>query len=248
MKTYWHNHPETIDQLAAQYALGTLHGAARRRFEALQKTRPDMHRAVWTWHQRLQGLLLAEKPMDVPAGQWDQLENRLFGRAQGAQNAAKPWWLRWFEPISAGALALGLMLGVVVMPLWEAMQGGAMQTQLPESYVGVLATADGKPGLIVSSLRKGMTVDLKQLADVPVATGKTLYLWSIDKNGKVQGIGPVPTGKFVSAPLPQVAEQLFFPAVELAVTVEPQQTTPSVPSGAYVYRGLCGKLWKLPGT
>jgi anti-sigma-K factor RskA len=245
MKTCWHNHPETIDQLAAQYALGTLRGSARKRFEALLQTRPDMGRAVWVWHQRLQGLLLSEEPVDVPAGQWDQLEARLFGQVQ---NAIKPWWTRWFAPIPAGALALGLMLGVVIMPLWEATHGGASQTQLPESYVGVLATADGKPGLIVSSLRKGMTVDLKQLADVPVPPGGTLYLWSIDKNGKVQGIGPVPTGKFVSASLPQVAEQLFFPAVELAVTVEPQQTTPSQPSGAFVYRGLCGKLWKLPGT
>ena len=38
MKTYWHQHPETIDRLAAEYALGTLHGSARLRFEALQKT------------------------------------------------------------------------------------------------------------------------------------------------------------------------------------------------------------------
>lgn len=248
MKSYWHNHPETIDQLAAQYALGTLHGPARRRFEALQTARPDIHRAVWTWHEQLQGTLLAEKPLNVPAAQWDQLEARLFGQTQAVQNAVKPWWARLFAPIPAGALMLGLMLGTVVMPLWETMHGGAPQTQLPESYVGVLATADGKPGLIVSSLRKGMTVDLKQLVGVPVAPDASLYLWSIDKNGKVQGIGPVPNGKFVSAPLPQVAEQLFFPAVELAVSVEPKQTTPSQPSGAFVYRGLCGKLWKLPGT
>lgn len=250
MKTYWHSHPDTLDRLAAQYALGTLHGPARHRFEVLQQTRPDIHRAVWRWHTQLQGLLLAEKPLAVPAGQWEQLESRLFGGPAKAQPGARqPWWVRWFGPIPVGALALGLMLGTVVVPLWETLHGGgAPATELPESYVGVLATADGQPGLIVSSLRKGLRVDLKQLAGVPVPPGHTLYLWSIDKNGQVQGIGPIPNGKFVSTHLSQTAEALFFPAVELAVSVEAKDQKPGQPGGSFVYRGLCGKLWKLPGT
>ena len=248
MKTYWHQHPETIDRLAAEYALGTLHGSARLRFEALQKTRPDIHRAVWAWHEHLQGMLVSEKPMDTPAGQWNQLESRLFGPGPTSKSATRPGWMRWFGPIPAGSLALGLLLGTVIMPIWESLHGGAAQTQLPESYVGVLATADNKPGLIISSLRKGMTLDIKQLVAVPVSPENTLYLWTIDKDGKVQGIGPVPSGKFTSAALPQEAEKLFFTAVELAVSVEPKQSQPTQPSGAFVYRGLCGKLWKLPGT
>ncbi len=247
MKTYWHSHPETIDRLAAEYALGTLRAGARHRFETLQKTRPDLHRAVWAWHQQLQGMLVPGKPMDVPAGQWDQIESRLFGAAPAAQ-AAKPWWARWFAPIPASTLALGLALGVVVVPVWEAMQGSTVQTQLPESYVGVLATTDQQPGLIVSSLRKGTTVDIKQITAVPVPPDTTLYLWSINKDGKVHPIGPVPGGKFVSVELPMEAEKIFFSAVELAVSVEPKQAKPAQPSGAFVYRGLCGKLWKLPGT
>lgn len=245
MKTYWHHHPETIDRLAAEYALGTLRGGAQRRFEVLEKTRPDIHRAVWAWHEHLQGMLVAEKPMDVPAGQWDQLETRLFGPPK---TATKPAWMRWFGPIPAGSLALGLLLGTVIMPVWESLHGGAAQTQLPESYVGVLATADNKPGLIVSSLRKGLTLDIKQLLAVSVSPEETLYLWTIDKDGKVQGIGPVPSGKFVSVALPQESEKLFFTAVELAVSVEPKNGQPKQPGGAFVYRGLCGKLWKLPGT
>jgi len=248
MKTYWYHHPETIDRLAAEYCLGTLHGAARSRFEDLMQSRPDIHRAVWAWHDKLAGLLLAEQPVAASAGQWDRLETRLFTKPGPAQGSTSLWWKRWFAPIPAGALALGLLLGTVIVPLWQALHGSASETQLPESYVGVLATADGKPGLIVSSLRKGKTVDLKQLAAVAVAPRQSLYLWSIDKNGKVQGIGPIPGGNFSSAALPEVAEQLFFAAVELAVSVEPKDQNPSQPSSAFVYRGLCGKLWKLPGT
>lgn len=249
MKSYWHHHPETLDRLAAEYSLSTLGGEALRRFESLLLQRPELHRRVWAWHERLGGLLIAEKPLAVPIEQWQQIEARLFGVGPSpapVSSADRLGWLRWFAPVPAAALALGLMLGTVLVPLWNAIDGPASLTQLPESYVGVLATADGKPGLIVSSLRKGLTVDLKQLAPVAVASGASLYLWSIDKSGKVRGIGPVPYGTFVSARLPQAAEHLFFYAIELAVSVEPQGVHPDRPSGPFVYRGLCGKLWRLP--
>jgi anti-sigma-K factor RskA len=110
--------------------------------------------------------------------------------------------------------------------------------------VGVLATAQGQPGLIVSSLRKGRTVDIKQVAPVDVPSGQTLYLWRIDKAGAVAAVGPLPTGKFTHLALDEPAEKVFFPAVELAVSLEPSGARPAAPSLPYVYRGLCGKLWR----
>ncbi len=47
--------------------------------------------------------------------------------------------------------------------------------------------------------------------------------------------------------LPRPAEDLFAQAVELGVTLEAQGGTPAAPSATgYVYRGLCGKLWRVP--
>jgi anti-sigma-K factor RskA len=46
-------HPELIEHLAAQYALGTLTPRARRRFEALLPRRPDLLAAVQRWNARL---------------------------------------------------------------------------------------------------------------------------------------------------------------------------------------------------
>jgi anti-sigma-K factor RskA len=143
-----------------------------------------------------------------------------------------------------------LLMGSVAPALWQQLQPGTdqprEQTQLPESYVGVLATADGKPGLIVSSLRRGRVVDFKRLAPVDVPPGQVLYLWSLDAKGDAQPIAALPQGGFVSLPLQQPAEALFQRAVELAVSLEPAGTTPAKPGSAYVYRGLCGKLWPVP--
>lgn len=245
MKTYWHHHPQTVDRIAAEHALGTLAAPARRRLDALMRQRPDIAQAVGSWHERLGGVLVAQTPLPIQPSGWDRLEARLFAQASRSPSAKAAWWSRWLSPVPAGALAMGLLLGSVLGPMWEATRSGP---QLPESYVGVLAGASGQPGLIVSSLRKGRTVDFKQLTPVDVPAGKVLFLWTIDKTGGVRPVSTLPVGRFVSVPLPQAAEDIFFPAVELAVSVETAGATPQKPTGPFVYRGLCGKLWKLPGT
>lgn len=244
MTTYWHQNPQTVDRIAAEYALGTLAAPARRRLEALMRQRRDVSQAVASWHERLGGVLAAQPPLPIRPSSWDQLEKRLFTQASRTAPAKVPWWSRWLSPVPAGALAMGLLLGAVLGPMWEASHSGP---QLPESYVGVLANANGQPGLVVSSLRKGRTVDLKQLSPVVVPAGQVLFLWTIDKAGGVHPVSALPVGKFVSVSLPQAAEDIFFPAVELAVSVEAAGVAPQKPTGPFVYRGLCGKLWKLPG-
>lgn len=249
MKTYWHQHPETVDRLAAQYALGTLHAAARRRFETLMRDRQDIAQAVWSWHDTLSGALVSQSPLPVDPKQWHRLEHRLFAPtaespSQTTQRA--PWWSRWFAPLPSGMLAFGLTLGLALPTLLHTWQSETPSTQLPESYVGVLATSTGQPGLIVSSLRKGLLVDIKQQVPVQVPSGQTLYLWVIDQAGQAHAIAPIPSGHFVSVRLKQPAETTFQTATELAVSLEPQGLAPAQPSGPFVYRGLCGKIWKPP--
>lgn len=246
MKPTWKDHPQALERLAGEYALGTLQGAARRRFESVMRQRPDVAAAVHAWHERLGRLLAAQAPLPVSEDAWPRLEARLFGSpARQVADEPKPWYRRWLGAIPAGALAMGVFLGVMLAPLLEATR---RDSQLPESYVGVLADPAGTPGLIVSSLRRGSTVDLKVLSPVDVPAGKTLFLWTLDQAGVPRPVAPVPQGKFVSLKLSQPAEEIFFSAVELAVSIESVGVQPSAPSGPYVYRGLCGKLWRLPGT
>ena len=238
----WYQHHTTVDRLAAAYVLGTLQGGARRRFESVLDQKTLLRLAVDDWTLRLAPLLTTLPPLEPSRALWKAVAQRT---AVKADSKPQPLWRRIFSTIPAGALAMGVLVGVMAPALWNTQLYGDPQAQLPASYVGVLATADGKPGLIVSSLRHGMSVDIKQVAPVAVPQGMRLYLWRIDAAGKASPLGPIPTGKWVQLPLQEPAEKIFSQAVELGVSLERADSgNPQTPQLPYVYRGLCGKLWK----
>jgi anti-sigma-K factor RskA len=239
----WTQNPSAIDQLAAAYVAGTLRGPARRRFESAMQGRPALVAAVNDWSQRLAPLHRALPAQAPSAALWTRIAQATTSSKAPAV-AALSWWQRLLAPIPAGALALGLLMGMLVPVLWQAHADSQRGMALPDSYVGVLGTAQGQPGLIISSLRKGKVVDIKRVTPVELPPGQTLYLWRIDKAGVITAVAPLPDGPFTHLTLSEPAEQVFFPAVELAVSLEPVGTQPAAPTTPFVYRGLCGKLWR----
>jgi anti-sigma-K factor RskA len=242
MNPRWH------DALASEYVLGTLHGRARARFRQLLRDDPALQARVAFWERELMPMA---SPLSVAAPSdkvWQGIAARVAPRDR-AKEAPQSWWTRWFSTPALGSLAAGLFLGVSAALVGPTLLGGGAadvsETQLPESYVGVLARADGRTGMIVSSRRHGTVMDLKRVLPVPVDAGQTLFLWVIEADGTTRPIGPVPQGSFVQVPLPQTSEKLFASAVELALSVEPAAAAPVLPSGPFVYRGLCGKLWRV---
>jgi anti-sigma-K factor RskA len=237
--------PELRDRLAAEYVLGTLHGRARARLQQLLRDDLLLQARVAFWEQKLM-------PMASPL--WAAAPSAKLWRAIAARvaprEARRPWWARWFEARTLGPLAAGVMLGLTLTLIGPALHEPAVSdtpdSQLPQSYVGVLATADGRTGVIVSSLRHGKVMDVKQVQPVPVPSGHTLYLWAIEANGTMRPIGAVPPGKFVQVALAQTSETLFASATELALSIETVTAAPLLPSTPFIYRGLCGKLWRVP--
>lgn len=243
----WYHHRQTIEALAANYVMGSMSARVRRRLEQVMTRRPEVAQAVSDWADRAMPVALSLPSQPLAPASWTRLSDTLGWQAPGASAPVLPWWRRWLAPIPTGALAMGLLLGTVVPMAWRHEQPGQADMQLPESYVGVLATAQGQPGLIVSSLRRGTVVDLKVVTPVAVPAGQRLILWRIDKAGVTTALGLLPTetaGKILHMTLAEPAEKAFFPAVELAVSLEPGPQPPAAPTQPFVYRGLCGKVWK----
>lgn len=246
--TTWRDHPDLVDLLASAYVSGALQGPARRRFEAVCRQDPSVAANADAWARRLMPLNLIHPPMAPSSATWESIAQRTgtAGPATplaSARGSASSWWQRWLRPIPAAALAIGLLLGNLLPHMWPT-EPATQKTLLPDSYVGVLATPGGKPGLIVSSLRHGRAIEVKQVAATALTDAQELHLWRIDKDGQATSIGPIPNVKFARVALPEPAEKLFFTAVELAVSIESKGSRPAIPSQPYAYRGLCGKLWQ----
>jgi anti-sigma-K factor RskA len=79
--------PPLRDALAAEYVLGALQGAARRRFESLLPAHPALRKAVTEWERRLNRLAVASPSITPPPEVWRGLEQRLF-----PAEPRRSWW------------------------------------------------------------------------------------------------------------------------------------------------------------
>ena len=155
--------PERLDRLAREYALGTLSGGARRRFEQVLRQSPQAERAVAGWQERYAVLAEGLPPMAPRPAVWEGLEQRLF---PSPVKRKVGWW-----PLLGGALA-GVMLCTVVLRLEPGLVGLEPRAEtLPASYVGLLTDAAGTPTLLASSRRHGRQLTVKLLKPLAVPSG-----------------------------------------------------------------------------
>jgi anti-sigma-K factor RskA len=108
------SHPELVDRLAASYALGTLRGGARRRFETLARNNPQLRVAALMWQERFVSMTELQQPETPDPNVWKRIENVIAAEtaasrlraparepAPGLLRRVSAWW-------RAGALAAGV--------------------------------------------------------------------------------------------------------------------------------------------
>ncbi|MEK8032038.1 anti-sigma factor [Ideonella sp. DXS29W] len=219
-------HPPRLEALARDYAVGTLRGRARRRFERVLADSAVARQAVGAWQDRLGRLAEVVPPAKPGAAVWDGIETRLFGGAArpavvqppAAPDRAAPRGRRG-RPIAAGAggigslggrwlgagLAAGLLAGSLLtvaalrwQPPWAARAGlEAAGPGLPASYVGILSDAEGGAMLLASSRRHGQVLTIKWLKPgFQVPDGQVAHLWALPRGGGA----PVAVGALPGGP------------------------------------------------
>ncbi len=239
-----------LQALAREYALGTLHGGARRRFVRLLRESARADQAVLGWQQQLATLAAPVPPLQPSAALWRRIEARLSDAP-----ARDPWWRallsgRWLGGAAAGALA-SLMLVVVVLREQPQLLGlEPAREALPASYVGLLHDSAGQPTLLASSRRHGRVLTVKLLQPLAVPAGRQAVLWALPKDAKDAkdggapfAVGTVPAQGSGSLPLSDSAEKIFFKVQRLGLSFEPAGTLPAAPGSAFVLQGDCVKLW-----
>jgi len=245
--------PERLDLLAREYALGTLAGPARRRFERVLQQAPIAMQAVGRWQERFTVLANGVPAMQPRDHVWRHLERRLFvappptvRAPRGAPSGRFQWLANLLSGRALGGALAGVLLCVLVLRLLPGIVGLEPQADtLPASYVGLLTDAAGKPTVLASSRRQGRVLTVKMLQPVAVPAGKVAQLWALPKDdGAPFPVGVVPGSGSAKLALADTSEKLFFNVPRLAVSIEAAPAKPGdAPSSEFVLTGNCVKMW-----
>lgn len=181
--------------LAAEYVLGTLSGAARRRFEHWLRGDLELVRIVARWDAYLAPLTEVLPELAPPPRVWEALVRRIPALAP-SETPTRGGWLENFVFWRAGAIA---MTAVALVAVGIALYGPQFAprptpTQVVAEAAYVTNFADPKthrPIAVMMIPSRGNEVVLQLVAaDVVVPPGKTLELWT----AKPGGTGMAPAG------------------------------------------------------
>lgn len=255
-------HPERLQALAREHALGTLTGGARRRFERLLHESAAARRALADWQEHFASLAAAVPPLAPRERVWRALQQRLGLAPSAPPPRAESGRRRWLEVRARGGWlggALGLALGGALAGVFVAMVAGTLllranpgwighetlRDELPASYVGLLADSAGQSALLLSSRRHGRVLTAKLLRPLPLPAGRVAVLWAFPKGAAAPfavGTLTVSSGS-AKLPLADTSEKLFFAVERLGVSFEPAGALPAAPGVELVLAGPCVKLW-----
>lgn len=171
-----YQNPEVFERLAMAYALGTLSGRARKRFEALQEQHFYL-RATTEAYERQFASMVELLPEQAPPNRvWDKLEAELdlnLGTEQKAQEEKGSWLNSIFPWLSAGfASVFGAVATVMVLGLHQ-----------PAAYVAKLAPAKGvEVAALAVAAKDDMNISVAMLDSMPVKKGMVPTLWCFSSN------------------------------------------------------------------
>ncbi len=247
------NNPLLMEQLAASYALGTLRGGARRRFEALARGNPTLRAAALIWQSRLSSVAELQ-PQSAPSpAVWKRIENLVQAEkqasamkaARAAAPAASGGWLAslglWRGATAAGALAT--VIAVVTGLNVKQELGGQVEeltarlSAAPEiQYVAVLTDDKASASMLVTFDPKNRRLLLKRVSGFQEQPDKSLELWALPPGAAPRSLGVLSGDPVIRL---TAAGTDIREVPTLAITLEPRGGVPpgSGPTGPVLFKG-----------
>jgi anti-sigma-K factor RskA len=251
--------PELLERLASAYALGTLRGGARRRFETLAREQAPVRAAALLWQTRLASMNeLQTRAVPSPVV-WTRIHNFLQGEKEAAtvrvqrRAGLQPAdgenrlgeWLRslflWRGAAAAGALATvvavvtGLNLRAELGGEVQALQAKLLATPQIE-YVAVLADNTSAASVLVTFDASSQKLTLQRVGSYQEAGDRSLQLWALPPAGSPRSLGVLGQDKFLRL---TAGEGDLREVPTLAISLEPKGGVPSAggPTGPVLFTG-----------
>ena len=257
--------PDLLDRLAASYALGTLRGGARRRFEALARQSATVRAAALIWRERFASMTELQATNQPSANVWKRIENLLDaqpGVAPAKENAMLEKLRRglglWRGAAVAAALAsvAAVVVGVNLsrevatrenqlaqvkqqgtqLAAQNAQLAARMQAMPQIQYVAVLANDQSSPSVLVTFDPKQNMMTFKRVGGYQEGPDKSLQLWALMPSGGPKSLGVLGTQPVMQVP---AAEGEVRQMPMLAVSLEPKGGVPGEggPTGPVLFKG-----------
>jgi anti-sigma-K factor RskA len=219
--------PSLRRALAADYAIGLMPAAARRRFEQLLLEDAALRGELARWQESLASLTEALPEQPVPERVWHGITSRIEPQVLHVPEK-RPFW-NWLRVTAAAcSLVIAVTLGVIY-------------NRDSARYSATLLTANAQPALKVEAHEDYLSVEPLTLAAVD--PGRSLELWAIPADGKPISLGVIPAGGKGRVELSGSQKALIGKPIALAVSLEPKGGSPTgQPTGPVLYQGALAAL------
>jgi anti-sigma-K factor RskA len=213
---------EVVDRLASEYALGTLRGPARRRFERWRASTPFVDQRCRFWEEQLMDLAKDLKPVQPPAHVWPAIQRRLnLTTRQAALRRIRSFAL---------AASVVLVVGAAALLYWRS---------LPAIRPTAVATISAKSGEHLWEVEVLGNADrlVARAANLPARpAGSDYELWALPAGGAPVSLGVLPAAGASSRALTEIQKQALALSTQVAVSIEPLGGSPTgQPTGAVLY-------------
>ncbi|POA47648.1 anti-sigma factor [Pseudomonas sp. MPR-ANC1] len=213
--------------LAADYAIGLMSTAARRRFEQMLLDDAALRAEVAQWQETLASLTESLPEQPVPDRVWHGITARIEPQVLHVPEK-RPFW-NWLRLTAAAA-------SIVVLVFL-----GSLYDRDDARYRATLLSANAQPALKVEAHADYLQVEPLTLAAVDA--DRSLELWAIPADGKPISLGVIPAGGKGKVELSEAQKVLIDKPIALAVSLEPKGGSPTgLPTGAVLYQGALAAL------
>lgn len=223
-------HKSIAERIAAAYALGTLRGGARRRFEQQARKHPELRALAITWQERFAAMTELQPEQQPGPNVWKRIALELSRQRQPLPSEApraSSWKWR--------AVAMGATVATLAAVTLSALLFTQLQAAPEIRYVAMLSDDSSSRSVLVTFDPKHNTLTLKRIGEFNEGPDKSLQLWALPPGGTPQSLGVIPPGAV--AKLTAAENQVQVPV--LAISLEPKGGVPGDrgPTGPVLYTG-----------
>lgn len=221
-----YQHPQLLDELAAQYVLGTLRGPARRRFERYCAGNAAALHAVRRWEDRLVDMVVGVTPVAPSALVWDRIKFRIRRDRALRPKQRLGTFGNWRFAIAAGIAALAIAFGV-----WTGFGPGSLRP------VATFADQQQAQLWLVEAPRNRDELRVSAAQNLPLDPARAYELWALPGEGAAPvSLGLMPKTGRDTLQLNDAQRLALSRSRQIAISLEPPGGSPTgAPTGPVLY-------------